>query len=1356
MKMVYGEVMKIAIIDTLGLTYDGSTLDKRGLGGSESAVILMSKELAKLGFDVTVFNDCTSDDSKSGVYNGVVYQPLKTVESCDKFDVMIGSRSVAAFAPRHMIGEFKNFIGGLPDFTRIQQNSRHKVLWMHDTFCDGDLHLENFLLDGFINEIFTLSDFHTDYVTNCDHGKRRNFEVLKRFVFQTRNGIGNMPKKFVDITKKDPNLFIYNSSVTKGMIPLVTKIWPEVKRRHPEAKLTVIGGYYKFRENAQPDEQEQKYRDLVAKYGKDINFTGIITQKEISDILTDASYMIYPAAFPETFGISALEAMAHNVPLITNTFGALEETAFDLACYKIPYAIEPNGLFPWIPADVQEQRFTDMVSYVHANKYLHQQKMYACNQIKDICTWDTVALQWKQHFYKKLGEFLPVAEYRKVTKINNKVRKVFGRRFMNLEELTEPVQSPFWPITIITPAYNAEKYIARCIESVAQQDYHNYMMHIIDDASTDDTVKVAMDCIDSLPENIRYNFRVHLNSENHGAVCNQVNTIQNECGHDIVMLLDGDDWLVNDPNIFHMYNNLYNEGAEFTYGSCWSLADNIPLIAQEYPPEVKANKLYRDYKFNWNMPYTHLRTFKSQLMKNHLSWNGNYAFRNPETLEWLKAGGDTAVFYAMIEAADPDKVVCVSDIVYNYNDLNPLNDYKINGDEQTKNANAVLAKKSAKFTAIIPTMWRCLDITEKLLTNLIEHPLVGEVIIINNDHVRTPEWSLLLHDKINMLLMDENIGVNPAWNLGVENSNYDLLCIINDDIVFDPKLFDKIEPLMYASDAGAFGIINGDPEMGQPAKTDGSIDFLEWQPGMIIHCFGQLMFMHKKNWVPIPDGLLINFGDDVIFHSSLQNYKKNYLIYNIDFETQWSATVKDPTVTLVSPEQFEREKAIYCEWADWNPIPAFQPEPARIKNILIAIPCKNDIEADTFKSIYDLIIPDGYKAHFQYFYGYAVDQVRNLIADWIVKGYDYLFAVDHDMIFAPDTLQKLLAADKSIVSGIYRQRLEPQTIEIYDHNFRHIPYENLVNRGLIEIGGSGFGCVLVKKEALADVGYPQFVYHQALDHANTFSEDLDFCKKAREKGHTIWCDTSIVCGHVGTKIYTPELPAIATESLERTRLRELRKMDLFPQDHINYLKKLKHGGFEPKVIYDIGACVLHWTDKAKTVWPDATYVAFDAMDAAKFIYEEERMGYACGVLGSEDGKLVEFWENTENPAGNSVYKENNKLSPLADQLYSKSVQKYTGKLDTIIESFGFKQPDLIKIDVQGSELDILKGATKVLEQCDNIILEMQHVDYNKGAPKAQEVIEYLESIGFENKSGMFSGGEIDGDYHFVRTRLFHS
>lgn len=668
--------MKIAFIDTLGLTYDGTTLSKRGLGGSESAVIRMSQELAKIGFDVTVFNDCESDDSTPGRYDGVWYRPLSDTPY-GEYDVCIVSRSVKPIA--------ENWA--------VVKKSRHVCLWMHDTFCEGDDIIEDLILQGRLQEIFTLSDWHTGYVTHCQHGKRRNYDILKNHIFMTRNGIGNMNPGWIDVREKDPDLFVFNASVTKGMIPLVKQIWPKVKERIPQAKLKIIGGYYKFREAAGPDQQQKDWTELMLHYGHSIEFTGVITQQEISDILRKASYMIYPVGFPETFGISTLEALAHNVPLITCRFGALEETAIDLASWKIPYPVEPNWALPWLNQDSQVDIFVETVVHAYNNKYLHQQKMYACNQVKDICGWDSVALQWKQHLYKKLGGFLSLKNYREVTKINNKVRKIFNRRFLNPEEMCEPQLAPFWPISVITPVYNAENYIKNCIASVAQQDYHNYMMHIIDDCSTDNTVQVAQEYIDSLPEEIRYNFRLHRNKENLGAVWNQVNTIKEQCGDDIVMLLDGDDWLINDPTLFHKYNNLYNDGAEFTYGSCWSLVDNIPLIAQEYPPEVKANKTYRDYKFNWNMPYTHLRTFKSYLMHSYLHVKGNYAFRDADG-NWLKAGGDTAVFYSMIEMADPDKVICIPEIMYNYNDMNPLNDYKVNAEEQNKNAALVIGMPS--------------------------------------------------------------------------------------------------------------------------------------------------------------------------------------------------------------------------------------------------------------------------------------------------------------------------------------------------------------------------------------------------------------------------------------------------------------------------------------------------------------------------------------------------------------------------------------------------------------------------------------------------------------------------------------
>jgi len=196
-------IMKIAIIDLLGLTYDGNTLKERGLGGSESAVILMSSELVKIGYSVTVYNNCIDSKATPGLYDGVQYvdhSKFVDDETVHTHDIVIASRTVKPFLASNQ-------------YSKMVSRASKTVLWMHDTFCEGDHLLEQLLMNGEIDEVFTLSDFHSWYVTSCDHGNKRNFEVLKHKFFQTRNGAVRHILD-VDLSKNDKNHFVYNVIVT--------------------------------------------------------------------------------------------------------------------------------------------------------------------------------------------------------------------------------------------------------------------------------------------------------------------------------------------------------------------------------------------------------------------------------------------------------------------------------------------------------------------------------------------------------------------------------------------------------------------------------------------------------------------------------------------------------------------------------------------------------------------------------------------------------------------------------------------------------------------------------------------------------------------------------------------------------------------------------------------------------------------------------------------------------------------------------------------------------------------------------------------------------------------------------------
>jgi len=148
-------------------------------------------------------------------------------------------------------------------------------------------------------------------------------------------------------------------------------------------------------------------------------------------------------------------------------------------------------------------------------------------------------------------------------------------------------------------------------------------------------------------------------------------------------------------------------------------------------------------------------------------------------------------------------------------------------------------------------------------------------------------------------------------------------------------------------------------------------------------------------------------------------------------------------------------------------------------------------------------------------------------------------------------------------------------------------------------------------------------------------------------------------------------------------LKELSEKKLLPQVHSNYLSRIKnYYKFVPEVVYDIGACVLHWTNEAKQIWPTSNFYCFEAMPEVEFIFKDSDIaGYNIGVLSDATGNIVKFYQNNFFPGGNSYYRENPKFNSGAEHYFNEShIKEYTtSTLDNVVKNKNFPLPHHIKI-----------------------------------------------------------------------------
>jgi hypothetical protein len=127
------------------------------------------------------------------------------------------------------------------------------------------------------------------------------------------------------------------------------------------------------------------------------------------------------------------------------------------------------------------------------------------------------------------------------------------------------------------------------------------------------------------------------------------------------------------------------------------------------------------------------------------------------------------------------------------------------------------------------------------------------------------------------------------------------------------------------------------------------------------------------------------------------------------------------------------------------------------------------------------------------------------------------------------------------------------------------------------------------------------------------------------------------------------------------------------------------------------------------------------------------------ALGNEE-REVTFYTRKDKPwtEGNSYYKEAAYWD--IPQLVQTSIMKLQKLDDIFTDDTTF---EVIKLDTQGSELDILRGGEVLCKKASVIILEISYIEHNEESPMADEVIKFMKDFEFEEK--MSIGEHYDGD-----------
>jgi GT2 family glycosyltransferase len=344
--------------------FDFRNLETTGIGGSEVWLTMLSRELSKLGYRVTVFADCPQLEIKDGEVLWLHYGEYTRWAEQHWTDYAILSRTT--------------------DPLRIPLRAGKVFVQIHDVWMLSDK--SQLFLDK-VTKYCALSEWHSTFASDY-HG------IPKDRMAITANGIDL--KRFDDIqVERNPYRLHWSSSWDRGL-DNVLYLWPFLKEEIPEIELHVFYGTLNWRESCKlkNDQEGLKKIDELEKAVKQPGiFTyGRVTQKVLAEEIKKSSLLLYPSWFSETFFITGIECQYAGVPVICNKYAGVITTFGNSAIML------GNGDALWPFTKEGREAFLNETLSILQDREKWQEWSDKGRENAKKYSWENCALRWKRLF----------------------------------------------------------------------------------------------------------------------------------------------------------------------------------------------------------------------------------------------------------------------------------------------------------------------------------------------------------------------------------------------------------------------------------------------------------------------------------------------------------------------------------------------------------------------------------------------------------------------------------------------------------------------------------------------------------------------------------------------------------------------------------------------------------------------------------------------------------------------------------------------------------------------------------------------------------------------------------------------